>query len=238
MNKKIFLALLPVRSVIFLLIFIIGSLIVNKNISDIGNWWSVAATIVNFMTILLIITAAKKNGTTYAELINYKKGTSNMKQIVKVSLMILLVGMTGMYIAGFICYGVILYVPPMMIAPIPPLLAILNVPLLPVTTALAEDALYLGCGVNNIKNKHAAILVPAFFFALQHCFIPTLPDAKYIIYRFLSFLPLTVILCRHYYKNRDPLPIMIGHAIIDVATVAQILATSTIPGFYDKMCSM
>ena len=161
-----------------------------------------------------------------------------MKQIIKVSLMILLIGMTGMYIAGFICYGTILYVPPMMIAPIPPLLAILNVPLLPVTTALAEDALYLGCGVNNTKNKHAAILVPAFFFALQHCFIPTLPDAKYIIYRFLSFLPLTVILCRHYYKNRDPLPIMIGHAIIDVATVAQILATSTIPGFYDKMCSM
>ncbi len=31
---------------------------------------------------------------------------------------------------------------------------------------------------------------------------------------------------------------MVGHAIIDVATVLQILATSAIPGFYEMMCGM
>ena len=41
-----------------------------------------------------------------------------------------------------------------------------------------------------------------------------------------------------YYKSRNPLPIMIGHAIIDVATVMQILATSMVPGLYEMMCSM
>lgn len=55
--------------------------------------------------------------------------------------------------------------------------------------------------------------------------------------RKLSFLPLTVILCGHYRKHQNPLPIMVGHAIIDVATVAQILATSAIPGFYEMMCA-
>ena len=123
-----------------------------------------------------------------------------------------------------------------MIAPIPVVLAVINIPLLPVTTALAEDGLYLGCGVDKIKNKYAAILIPAFFFALQHCFIPTIFEARYILYRFLSFLPLTIWLCWYYHKERDPLPIMIGHAVIDVATVMQIFATSAIPGFYDKMC--
>ena len=29
-----------------------------------------------------------------------------------------------------------------------------------------------------------------------------------------------------------------GHAVIDLATAAQILATSTIPGFYEAMCGM
>ena len=38
-------------------------------------------------------------------------------------------------------------------------------------------------------------------------------------------------------KNRH-LPIMIGHAVIDIATVVQIVLTSAIPGFYDLMCSM
>ena len=74
-----------------------------------------------------------------------------------ITLLVLVVGMSGMYLAGFLCYNNFLYVPPVMIAPIPKVLAIVNVVLLPVTTTFAEDGLYLGCGVNQIKNKHAAI---------------------------------------------------------------------------------
>lgn len=229
--------LLPFRCIIFVLIFIIESLITSKNLDEISNSWSIVASVVNIVTILLLVMVTKKNGG-YAKLINYEKGKTKPKEVVLMILLILLVGMSGMYLAGFVCYGVIPYAAPMMIAPIPLWLAILNVVVLPVTTAFAEDGLYLGCGVNQIKNKYTAIFVPAFFFALQHSFIPTLFDAKYIAYRFLSFLPLTIILCWHYQKHRNPLPIMIGHAIIDVATVAQILATSAIPGFYEMMCGL
>ena len=126
----------------------------------------------------------------------------------------------------------------MMIAPIPAALAIINFILLPATVSFAEDGLYLGCGVNQIKDTYAAIFVPAFFFALQHCFIPTLLDAKYIIYRFLSFLPLTIILCWHYQKHRNPVPIMIGHALIEVASVVMILMTSLSPELYNTMLSL
>jgi len=125
-----------------------------------------------------------------------------------------------------------------MIAPIPLWIAIINILILPISTALAEDGLYLGCGVNQIKNKYIAIFVPAFFFALQHSFIPTLFDVRYIVYRFLSFLPLTILLCMHYHKHRNPLPIIIGHALIDVFTVAWILITSAIPDFYEMMLNM
>ncbi len=233
MNKKLPF-LLPFRCVVFVLIFIIGSLVTGKELDEISNIWSIVASAVNIVTIVLLVLLTRKNGG-YARLINYEKGKTKPRQIVGMILLIVLVGMGGMYLSGFICYGVIPYAAPMMIAPIPLWLAIINVLLLPVSTALAEDGLYLGCGVNQIKNKYAAILVPAFFFALQHSFIPTLFDIRYIIYRFLSFLPLTIILCHNYYKNRNPLPIMIGHAVIDVATVAQILMTSSIPGFYEMM---
>lgn len=237
MKNKHLPLLLPFRCVIFLLIFVIGSFITGKQLDEISNIWSIVASVVNIVTILLLIMVSKKSGG-YAKLINYEKGKTTPKQVVLMIILIVFVGMGGMYLAGFVCYGVIPYAAPMMIAPIPLWLAILNVLVLPVTTALAEDGLYLGCGVNNIKNKYTAILIPAFFFALQHSFIPTLFDVRYIVYRFLSFLPLTIILCWHYRKHKNPLPIMIGHAIIDVATVAQILATSAIPGFYDMMCAL
>jgi len=70
---------------------------------------------------------------------------------VGLSLLIVAVGMLGMYLAGYICYGVIPYAAPMMIAPIPLWLAILNVIVLPTSTAFAEDGLYLGCGLIQLK---------------------------------------------------------------------------------------
>lgn len=108
---------------------------------------------------------------------------------------------SGMYMAGYICYGVIPNAAPMMIAPIAIWLAIINVVVLPITTAFAEDGLYLDCGVNQINNKYTAIIIPALFLALQHSFIPTLFEMKYIDYRFLPFLPLTMVLCWYYYKK-------------------------------------
>ena len=238
MNRSKLAFLLPIRSVIFILVFLLGSRIVNRELGEIANWWSIVATLVNFFTIGLLLIVSKKNHTTYAELINYRKGTTKVGQVILLSVIILVVGMGGMYLAGFICYGIIPYGAPMMIAPINKILAIVNCLLLPVTTALAEDGLYLGCGVNVIENKAAGIIVPAFFYTLQHCFIPTLFDGKFILYRFLSFLPLTIILCLHYRKKRNPLPIMIGHAIIDFVSVSWILATSFSPEFYEMMCKM
>lgn len=237
MNNKKLPFLLPLRCVAFALIFLIGAVVTGRSLNEISNIWSIVASLVNIATILLLALVTKKNGG-YAKLVAYEKGKATAKQVIGMILLITLVGMGGMYLAGFLCYGVIPYGAPMLIAPIPLWLAIANVLVLPISTAFAEDGLYLGCGVGQIKNKYVAILVPAFFFALQHSFIPTLFDIKSILYRFLSFLPLTIILCWHYRKHKNPLPIMVGHAVIDVATVAQILATSAIPGFYEMMCGL
>lgn len=236
-NKKLYF-LLPLRCIIFLLIFIIGAVITGKSLDEISNIWSVAATLVNIVTIFLFVLISKKMGGNFKELINYEKGKTKPKQAVAMTAVVLLVGMGGMFLSGFICYGVIPYAPPMLIEPIALPLAIMNLVLLPVSTAFAEEGLYLGCGVNQIKNKYGAILIPAFFFALQHSFIPTLFDVRYIIYRFLCFLPLTIIICWHYQKHRNPLPILIGHAVIDLATAVQILATSAVPGLYEMMLNM
>ena len=238
MNRDKLPYLLPIRSLVFFLIFVLGSLITGKELSAISNWWTIAATIVNIFTIALLLVVSKKNDMTYWELINYQKGETKARQVVLISIVVLVVGMGVMYLAGFLCYGKFPYAPPMMIAPVMKLLAIINCFLLPVTTAFAEDGLYLGCGVNMIKNKTLGIIIPAFFYALQHCFIPTLIDGRYIIYRFLSFLPLTIILCYYYQRKRNPVPIMVGHAIIDMITGLEVLATSMVPGFYETMINM
>ena len=230
--------LLPIRIIMFILIFVIGSIVTKQNLNDITNWWSIVATVVNIVTILILVAAAKKMKSSYWKLVNYKKGKTKIKAVIIISLIVLWIGTLGMYLAGFICYGKFPYAAPMMIAPIPAALAIINFIVLPLTVPFAEDGLYLGCGVNSFKNKYMAIIIPAFFYALQHSFIPTLFDGKYIIYRFLSFLPLTIILCWYYYKKKNPLPIMVGHALIEIASVAMILMTSISPEMYQTMLNM
>ena len=226
--------LLPIRSIMFIIIFVVGSYITKKSLNDITNWWSIVATIVNVITILILIFVAKRIGSSYKELINYEKGKTKIKEVIIITLIVLVFASVGMNVAGLICYKVIPYMAPMMAAPVPLILAIINFILLPLTVAFAEDGLYLGCGVNSFKNKYLAILVPAFFYALQHSFIPVLFDFKFIIYRFLCFLPLTIIFCIYYYKKKNPVPIMIGHAIVEIASVVLILVTSISPELYQS----
>lgn len=231
--------LLPFRCILFVLVFVIGAALTGKNVKDINNWWSLVATAVNIVTILLIVLVAKKSGKTYREQLNLKKGMNTPKKTIILVTLFCAVGMSGMYAAGLICYGSVMPKASLdVIAPIPLALAIINLIALPATVAFAEDGLYLGLGVNSFKNKYAAIYIPAFFYALQHCFIPTMFDAKYMLYRFLSFLPLTVIFCRNYQKNKNPLPIMIAHAILDFATGMMILLTSASSELYEKWGSM
>ena len=237
MKKKFLPVLMPLRSLIFIAVFIVISMITGRGLADISNIWSVVASVVNIISVAALIFITRSDGG-LKKLLNYEKGKTTPKQAVGMSVLILCLGMGGMYLAGFLCYGKIPYAPPMMIAPIPISLAVINLILLPISTAIAENSIYLGCGVNTIKNRYLSVILPSFFFALQHSFIPTLPDTRYMVYRFLSFLPLTIILCIIYRKNRNPMPIMIGHAIIDLMTAGQILATSAIPGFYDMITSL
>ena len=237
MKRNFLPVLMPLRSLIFIAVFIVISMIVGRGLSDISNTWSAVASAVNIITVLALIFMTHNDGG-FKKLINYEKGRTTPKQVIGMSILILCLGMGGMFLAGFVCYGKIPYAPPMMIAPVPIPLAVINLILLPVSTALAEDSIYLGCGVGTIKNRYLSVILPSFFFAVQHSFIPTLPDARYMVYRFLSFLPLTIVLSIIYRKNRNPVPIMIGHAIIDLLTAGQILATSAIPGFYDMMTGL
>ncbi len=122
-----------------------------------------------------------------------------------------------------------------MIAPISPYLAMLNIFILPLTTTIAEEGVYLGCGVNSFTSKWAAIFIPAFFYALQHSFIPMTLDMKFMLYRFLSFFPLTLWICFQYYRGNSIFYIMAGHWILNIATTIQIVITSFYPEIYMKL---
>lgn len=238
--KKINPFILPLfRSVFFILIGLLFAMSTNQSLQETSQWWSVLCIVGNIITIVLLMIISKSEGTTYKELIGYQKGQSKIKYTSLIVVLMLILGMGGMYGFGFMIYG---YVPVTMVQPIPVWLAIINVILLPLTIIFAELPLYFGYSLNRIEkitgSKILSIAYPMFFYALQHGFLPLLFDWKHILYRFLSFLPLLFVLGIVYYRNRKLEPLMIGHGILDLATGVQILLTSLSPALFDMMESI
>ena len=230
-NKAIL--LIPLRSLLFVLTGFLLSLTLNSSPAELSKWWTVIVSICNIITIILLLIVCRSKGFTYSKFINYEKGKSDIKTILVTVIIVLVVGMGGMQTAGFICYNEIPYFPVMMIQPIPLWIALINIFVLPLTTTVAEDGIYLG--VLNQTNSKIVLLLSIFFYAFQHSFIPFLFDFNYILYRFLSFLPLTIIMCLWYRKSKNPLPFMIGHFVINLATVAQIVMVSVSPDIFEQM---
>lgn len=142
-NPKIWL-LLPMRCLLFIAAFLFCSLITRKNLTEITHWCSILASMINLVTIVILWIICRRGKTTYREMIRYKKQPKNFLYGFVFIAIMLLTGIGGMYFAGALCYGEFPYLAPMMIAPIPPYLAVLNILILPLTTTIAEDGLYLG----------------------------------------------------------------------------------------------
>lgn len=235
-TKKTIPFLLPIRCVLFLLSFVVLSAITRLPYNAISKWWTPIAILCNIITIVVLYLVARKKGVSFKTLLNYEKGKTKVKLAILIVFITLIVGMCGLYLAGLICYSAFPYLDKIMVEPIPLWLAIIVLLLLPISTTLAEEGLYLGYSINiSTSNKWLNVSMAAFFYALQHSFIPFLPDEIFILYRFLSFLPLTVLICFWYQKNRNPLPFMLGHFILNVATTVQILIMTVCPNIYSAL---
>jgi len=69
------------------------------------------------------------------------------------------------------------------------------------------------------RNTSLAIALVAFAWAAQHSFMPLTFDSKYMTFRFLSSVPNTVFQTLLYLRLRRLVPLAVGHALMDGASV-------------------
>lgn len=224
--------MLSIRSVFFIAISLLSVMLFHQSLFELSRWWTILCVIVNILTLFVLYLFTRKEGISYLSLIRYEKKKTKKKQIFYGIMIVVFTGLSGMFVAGLVMYQTFPYLAVSLVQPIPIFVIVIVIILLPITTTLAEDGLYLGIGINFSKNRWIAIGLSAFFYAFQHAFIPMILNGTYLMYRFLSFLPLTIILAFWYEKKRNPLPIMIGHFTINLFTVVQILIFSIFPEAY------
>lgn len=206
---------------------------------SVSKWWAILTLIVNIITIVIVFLLTRKEGIKYRDLFDYSRNSKmKLKEILFVIIMMLLLGMGGLWTISYVVYG---YIPVTMIQPLPLYAAILVFLFLPITTVLAELPLYLGYCVPRLKaitnNEVISITYPLFFYALQHSFVPLIIDFKHILARFVMFIPLIIMIGIWYYRKKTILPLMIGHGLLDLMTAIQLLLVSIYPSIFDIMNS-
>ena len=215
MNKKKLWFLLPLRTIVFILIFLIISLVSKKDVSEISKYWTIIVLVCNFITIFVLYYICDKNKIKFSELIDYKK--TKIRKIFFIGLLVTIIGIAGSYLSGLIFYQTIPYTPDIMFQPLPIIIIIIDLLFLPITSTIAEEGLYLGIGINKTNMLYSTV----FFYLFQHCFFPMILDIKYIIYRFVAFIPAILFMCLYYKRKKDIAPIMFGHFIINFVTILQ-----------------
>ena len=236
MKRKIPFIMPILRSVLFIISGLILLLITNQTLTELGRWWPIICIVCNIITIFILVIVCRYEEIKYIDLLNYKKGQSSFKYVFAITIIMLMVGVGSMVSGGIIIYGAM---PTSSIQPLPVWVAVINVILLPLTIVFAEIPLYFGYSFKRIeeqsKNKLFAAIYVIFFYALQHSFIPLLWDWKHILFRFISFIPLLIVLSIIYIRRRNLIPLMIGHGVMDLATGIQILISSIFPAVFEMM---
>lgn len=83
-----------------------------------------------------------------------------------------------------------------------------------------EEMTYNGFALPRVealtRNKLRAVLLVSFWWSLQHSFIPFILEWKYVVWRFLFFLPGVVIACLIYLRIRRLAPLIVAHWAMDL----------------------
>ena len=213
------------------LLFIAGGLVLSSvsglTLSEASGWWSPLCIMMNLITIAVLFGICKLEGVGYKSLIAGKDEKIRVKSAVIITMVMSVLGIGGMILFSIVFYG---GPPEMLTQPLPVWIAVLNLFLLPITIVFAEMPLYFGYSFNRIKSITGSpvfsIAYVVFFYAVQHSFMPVLWDVKYVLFRFLSFLPLMIVLGIIYNRKRRLPEMMIGHGLMDFGTGIQILIAS------------
>jgi hypothetical protein len=129
--------------------------------------------------------------------------------------------LAGSYAAGWLAYGTL--TPPYLFGPLPLPAALYGVLVWPFIWGLTEQLTYNGCLAPRFqvlcRSTSLAVAIVAFAWSFQHVVMPLTFDAKFVAFRLLSPVPLSVFGIILYLRLRRLVPFALAHALMDGASV-------------------
>jgi len=193
-----------------------------------AKWWTVYGTLIDAGCLTLMAGFTRREGIRLRDLIGQVRLRWGRDLFLGVGFFLLVFPFFGLAApaASWLAYGTTqpqLY---------PGLLAGRSLPLWGVVYSLSlwwliwsptEEMTYQGYALPRFQalfgSRWKAIAVVGFWWALQHSFLPFILNWKYVVWRFLAFLPGVVVFLLLYLKVRRLLPFFVAHWPMDILAV-------------------
>lgn len=188
-----------------------------------GNWWPVYGILIDLGCFLLVSWQIKKEGLRFQDLVNYHPTRLGHDVLVGLGYILWVFPLAMMGIIGFSLLIFGSPQPPSIYAELPPWAAAYSLLVFPVIWGIMEQITYQGYALPRLEAlfPHAgiAIIIVAFGWGIQHIALPFVLDWQYMLYRFLSFLPLAVAMGLVYLRTRRLIPFIVAHWAVDMLGV-------------------
>jgi len=197
-----------------------------------GAWWSVYGTLVDICCLRLMARFTKTERIGVSDLIGKVRLRWGRDIFVGIGLFLLSfpVFIGGSFVSSLLIYGS--WDPQRNLF----LLGVRTLPLWGVVysfaawwlvSAATEETTYQGYVLPRIEalsgESWVAVVVVVFWWTLQHCALPLVPDLKYLAFRFLAFLPGVTLLTVIYVRIRRLPPMIVAHWPMDLGAVIMTL---------------
>ena len=179
-----------------------------------GQWWRVYGTAIDIGCIVLLAWLARREGIRLFDLGNYSRKRWLRDVLIGLGLFVPIFMLT-MLLPGPIV-GIVIYGGPAPMSSSLPMLGLLYaLTIWPIIWAFAEDNVYFSYTLPRLEaltgRTWLAVVALSFFAALQHSFLPFTLEWQHFVYRFASSVPVIVVLCVLYLRQRRLLPIHVIH---------------------------
>ncbi|TMV46241.1 CPBP family intramembrane metalloprotease [Paenibacillus mesophilus] len=195
------------------------------------RWWPFQAIFANAATFLILRYWIHKEGSTYRSMFKVRKG--ELGKLARQFCLLLIVGFAlggiPLFAFSYLLLGTV--VPPdTMFQSLPVWAAIIALVVFPLSNGLVETPTYIGYALPRLYKKTGilwvAVMMTGLALAFQHIVLPMVFDVPYMLWRFLSFIPLAIALGFIFSRTKKLLPIALAHYVMDLQLGAQVFLVS------------
>jgi len=197
---------------------------------DAEPWLPVYATLIDAGCLVLLLRLTRREEIRLLDLVGFDK--TRLVRDVALGLALippsLVFIFAGTYAAGWLVYG--RPAPPYLLGHLPLPAALYGVLVFPFLWGLTEQMTYNGYLLPRFqvlcRSTSLAIAIVALVWSAQHVVMPLTFDPKFMTFRLLSSIPLSLFFTIMYLRLRRLIPFAVAHALMDGASVLLPLLTT------------